>query len=241
MKKIKISAVSYTNSKAFTLGIEQSEVINEIELSLDIPSDCAYKLINNEVDMGLVPVATIPLIPNAKIVGDYCIGSIGAVNSVFILSDLPIEQVKTVKLDSHSRTSNKLAAVLFKFHFKKDVRFVEDAHEQTDAIVLIGDRTFSRKNDFKFAYDMGEEWMKLTGLPFVYAAWVSNKEIDGLFIDKFNQALAEGLTQRQTLLKDLPEVPNFDMEDYLMNKLSFEFDDQKRKALNLFLKYIEQL
>ena len=124
MKKIKISAVSYTNTKPFIYGIEHSEIKNKIELSLDVPSDSATKLIDGKVDIGLIPVAAIPFVPNAKIIGSYCIGSVGAVNSVFIFSNVQVSKIKTIKLDPQSRTSNNLAKVLLKFHFKHDVEFV---------------------------------------------------------------------------------------------------------------------
>ncbi|RZK54179.1 MAG: radical SAM protein [Pedobacter sp.] len=241
MNKIKISAVSYTNTKPFIYGIERSEVINQIDLSLDIPSDCAAKLISNQVDIGLIPVAAIPFVPNANIIGSYCIGSVGAVNSVFIFSKIPVNEIKTLKLDSQSRTSNNLAKILLKFYFKVNVEFVTDDTIESDAIVLIGDRTFGRKADFAFAYDMGEEWMKFTGLPFVYAAWVANKEIPLAFVTEFDKALKFGLAHRKEVLKELKSIPNFDLDDYLLNKLNFELTSDKRKALDLFLNYIEQL
>lgn len=219
----------------------QSEVKNQIDLSLDIPSDCATKLIEGKVDIGLIPVAAIPLVPNANIIGSYCIGSVGAVNSVFIFSNVSVDEIKTVKLDPQSRTSNNLAKVLLKFHFKVDVEFTTNQDETTDAIVLIGDRTFGKKEDYKFAYDMGEEWMKFTGLPFVYAAWVANKEIPQDFIEDFDAALKTGLAHKKQVLLGLPKIPNFDLEDYFFNKLDFDLTDQKRKALNLFLDYIEKL
>lgn len=241
MDKIKISAVSYTNTKPFIYGIEKSEVRKQIDLSLDIPSDCAAKLINNQVDIGLIPVAAIPFVPNANIIGSYCIGSVGAVNSVFIFANVPANEIKTLRLDPQSRTSNNLAKVLLKFHFKVEVEFVTDPAIETDALVLIGDRTFGRKADFAYAYDMGEEWMKLTGLPFVYAAWVANKAIPSTFIESFNEALKLGLSHRKELLKELPSSPDFDLEDYLLHKLDFELTAEKRKALVLFLDYIKQL
>lgn len=241
MNKIKISAVSYTNTKPFIYGIEHSAILDQIDLSLDIPTDCAAKLIDGQVDIGLIPVAAIPQVPHAVIVADYCIGSVGAVNSVFIFSKVPATEIKTVRLDSHSRTSNHLAKVLLKFHFKQTVDYVTDATETSDAIVLIGDRTFGKKEEFAYAYDMGEEWMKFTGLPFVYAAWVANKAIPQSFINDFNQALAFGLSERQVLLKELPKQTNFDLDDYLMHKLDFNLTDKKREALALFLSYIAKL
>jgi chorismate dehydratase len=241
LNKIKISAVSYTNTKPFIYGIEHDDVLQQIDLSLDIPSDCAAKVISGQVDIGLMPVAAIPLVPTANIVGDYCIGSVGAVNSVFIFSNVPAQEIKTLKLDSHSRTSNNLAKVLLKFYFKVDVEFTTDLEADTDAIVLIGDRTFGKKDQYAYVYDMGQEWMDFTGLPFVYAAWVANKEIPEAFVADFNRALKLGLDNRPALLKQLPATPNFDLEDYLLHKLDFVLTDKKREALDLFLSYIAQL
>lgn len=241
MDKIKISAVSYTNTKPFIYGIEHSALLDQIDLSLDIPTDCAAKLIDGQVDIGLIPVAAIPQVPNAHIIADYCIGSVGAVNSVFIFSKVPAAEIKSVRLDSHSRTSNNLAKVLLKFHFGQTVSYSKDLAEETDAIVLIGDRTFGKKDDFTYAYDMGEEWMKFTGLPFVYAVWVANKPIAQSFVNDFNEALSFGLSKRKDLLEELPKHSNFDLDDYLMHKLDFELTDKKREALNLFLSYITRL
>jgi chorismate dehydratase len=241
VNKIKISAVSYTNTKPFIYGIERSELLNQIDLSLDMPSDCAAKLIDGKVDIGLIPVAAIPEVPNAMVIGSYCIGAVGAVNSVFIFSAVPVDQLKTVKLDPQSRTSNQLAKVLLKFHFKQEVTFTTDQAAHTDAIVLIGDRTFGKKADFSYAYDLGEEWMNFTGLPFLFAAWVANKPIDPTFIAEFDAALKFGLDHRALLLNTLPEIPNFDLSDYLFHKLDFDLTEAKRTAMQLFLSYIEQL
>ena len=241
MNKIKISAVSYTNTKPFIYGIEHSSVRDQIDLSLDVPADCAMKLIENKVDIGLIPVAAIPLVPNAQIISDYCIGSVGAVNSVFIFSNVAVDEIKTVKLDPQSQTSNNLAKVLLKNHFKVAVDFTTDQNMVTDALVLIGDRTFGRKADFEYAYDMGEEWMKFTGLPFMYAAWVANKAIAQGFIDSFNSALKFGVENIPAVIATLPETDGIDIADYLQHKLDFHLTDEKLKAKDLFLKLITEL
>lgn len=239
MEKIKISAVSYTNTKPFIYGIEHSSILNQIDLSLDIPSVCASKLINKQVDIGLIPVAEIPNVPNANIIADYCIGSDGAVNSVFIFSNIPVEEIKTVRLDNHSRTSNNLAKVLLKFYWKMDVDFTTDPQEKVDAFVLIGDRTFGQKS--AYSYDLGEAWKNFTGLPFMYAAWVANREIHQDFKNKFNAALKLGLDNRKQVIHELPNHTQIDIEDYLYNKLQFDVTTDNKKALELFLGYIKQL
>jgi chorismate dehydratase len=81
VKKVKISAVSYTNTKPFIYGLQHSDILARIDLSLDTPADCAQKLINDEVDIGLIPVAAVLNMPYWEIVSDYCIGAVGAIRS----------------------------------------------------------------------------------------------------------------------------------------------------------------
>lgn len=247
MKKIRISAVSYTNTKPFIYGIKHTPVIDQIDLSLDIPSDCAQKLIDDKVDIGLIPVAAALNLPEWHIVSDYCIGANGAVNSVFIFSNCDIHEVKTIQLDPQSRTSNNLAKVLMKNFWKvvpEQVVNAPDYAQSADpytAFVQIGDRTFGKKQQFKYVYDLSEEWKKMTGLPFVFAAWISNKPISQEFTEEFNKGLKFGLDHRPELLKELPKRDDFDLEDYLMHKLDFTLTEDKKKALHLFLDYIKAL
>lgn len=247
MKKIKISAVSYTNTRPFLYGIQHSAIINQIDLSLDIPSDCAQKLIDDKVDIGLIPVAATLNLPHWEIVSDYCIGATGPVNSVFIFSNCAIADVKRIQLDPESRSSNNLAKVLLKNFWKiapEQITNAADYSASADphtAFVQIGDRTFGKTQQFEFVYDLAGEWQKFTGLPFVFAAWISNKPIPKEFVDEFNIALRHGLDHRAELLKELPIREDFDLEDYLMHKLDFNLNDDKKKALYLFLEYIKGL
>lgn len=248
MKKIKISAVSYTNTKPFLYGINHSpNILNKIELSLDAPADCAQKLIDNVVDIGLIPVAAVLNIPNWEIISDYCIGAVGAVNSVFIFSNCKIEDVTTLQLDPQSRSSNNLAKVLLKNYWKLDPQLVTNADDYgasadaTTAFVQIGDRTFGKKDRYNFVYDLAEEWQKFTGLPFMFAGWIANKAIPEDFIDEFNAALKLGLDNRAELFKELPVYDDFDVEDYLMHKIDFEVTPEKKEAMQLFLNYITKL
>ena len=240
MSKIRVSAVSYTNTKPFVYGLEHSGILKEIELSLDNPSDCARKLIDNEVDIGLVPVAALIDIPDYTIISDFCIGADGAVNSVFIFSKKPILKVKTLRLDKQSRTSNALAKILLKNYWHLDIEFVSgDAN--ADAYVEIGDRTFGKKVNVPFVYDLAEEWKSFTGLPFAFAVWASNKTIDPVFLKEFNQALEYGLQHRSEVIKEIPRREDIDLEDYLLHKIDYIFSDQKKEALSLFLSYLRSM
>ncbi len=247
MKKLRISAVSYTNTTPFIYGIEHTDFINQIDLSLDIPADCAQKLIDDRADIGLIPVAATLQLPEWHIVSDYCIGAVGAVNSVFIFSNCEIDKVKTLQLDPQSRSSNNLAKVLLKNYWKLSPVMVENAADystsadENTAFVLIGDRTFGKKEQYPYVYDLAEEWGKFTGLPFVFAAWIANKPVDDAFIKEFNKALKFGLDHRPELLRSLPKRDDFDIEDYLMHKIDYDLTDKKREALHLFLDYLRAL
>src|ERR1043165_2452154 len=198
---IKVSCVRYLNSQPFIYGLKNSPVINEIDLSLDIPSVCAEKLLNGNVDIGLVPVAVISELKESHIISDYCIGADGKVETVLLLSDVPLEKIETVLLDYQSRTSVLLVKMLAGRFWKISPQWVDGENNFENKIsgamagLVIGDRTFTLKNNFKYVYDLAEEWKKFTSLPFVFACWVSNKIISDDFILRFNAALEKGLQQ----------------------------------------------
>lgn len=247
MEKIRISAVSYTNTKPFIYGLQHTGIIEKIDLSLDSPTDCAQKLIDDVVDIGLIPVAATLSLKEWHIVSDYCIGSVGAVNSVFIFSNCDVKNIRTLQLDPQSRTSNNLARVLLKNYWKADDLMISEAgdyaqsNDPNTAFVQIGDRTFGKKERYPFVYDLAEHWKSFTGLPFVFAAWIANKPLYAEFIEEFNKSLKFGLDHRTELIKELPAHQDFDIEDYLMHKLDFELTDDKKKALQLFLEYVKAL
>lgn len=117
-EKVKISVVSYLNSIPFVFGLEKASN-EQLEISKDIPSECASKLIDGRVDIGLIPIAMIGNVPNAEIISDYCISGNGKVASVLLVSNIPVEEIKTVYLDQQSRTSVALAKILMRDYWKK--------------------------------------------------------------------------------------------------------------------------
>lgn len=224
-------------------------MLNEMELSLDIPADCAQKLMSGAADIGLVPAASIPKIPNAQIITDYCISSDGEVASVLLLSDVPLENIQSIMLDYQSMTSVTLVKILAKELWNISPEWLSSApgFEQTihgtKAAVVIGDRALEIKNKFKFAYDLSAEWKKLTGLPFVFACWVANKELPETFIQHFSSALKSGVDQTQNLAEEIQaNYPStFHIREYLTKSIEYNLTDDKRKALNLFLEKIKSL
>lgn len=238
---MRLSAVSYLNTKPFIYGLFRSDLAGEIELSLDIPSMCAQKLLTGEVDVALAPVAVIPELPEAFLVSDYCIGSVGTVKTVCIYSEKPLSEVKIIYQDFHSRTSVALTRILCEHYWKIRPEFIPatpgyEAKIGGDAAgLIIGDRAIGQEKRFARVYDLGEAWTAWTGLPFVYAAWVSVKPLHPGLVARFNAALQAGLDHIPELTKILPTMPGFDVEKYFRENISYDLDEAKWLALNRFL------
>jgi chorismate dehydratase len=242
-RKIRVGAVSYLNTKPLLYGIQNSEIIQDIELTIEYPSRIAAMLLNDEIDLGLIPVAVIPQMHEYYINGDYCIGSNGPVASVCLFSEVPLEEIERVLLDYQSRTSVQLARVLLKEHWKIDPELVDagmDFRRQikgSTAGVVIGDRALEQRQLSPYIYDLGDAWKALTGLPFVFAAWISNKPLDPGFIRSFNEANRLGVDQIDAVVAENP-YPLFNLHDYFTKYLDYKLDDSKRKGLDQFLRYL---
>lgn len=245
MKKIKIVAVSYLNTKPLLYGLLKSPLAAQIDLQLNIPSECARKLKNGEADLGLIPVAGIPELDSPRIVSNFCIGAQGTVRTVCIFSERPLEEVKRIYLDYHSRTSVALTKILLRdyWHLSPELLPAQPGFEEEiggkTAGLIIGDRAIGMEARFPYIYDLGEAWMEHTGLPFVFAAWVSNKRMDADFLRQFNEALENGVRQIPELMYLLPSpAPGFDLQAYFTENIRYELDEPKRLALEMFLKEI---
>jgi chorismate dehydratase len=242
-RKIRVGAVSYLNTKPLIYGFEQGMMKDKIELIIDYPAKIAAALLNDEIDLGLVPVAILPEMKEYTIIGDHCIGSEGAVASVCLFSEVPLEQIETVLLDYQSRTSVKLAQVLMKEFWKikpviknADLDFRSQIKNRTAAVV-IGDRALEQSRISTFQYDLGLAWKEYTGLPFVFAAWISNKPMSESFIREFNTVNDYSLKHINEIVQ-LNPYPSFDLKRYYNEYISYNLTDNKRAGLLEFLKLI---
>jgi chorismate dehydratase len=240
-RKIRVGAVSYLNTKPLIYGFQQGMMKDEIELIIDYPAKIGSALLNDEIDIGLVPVAILPELKEHYIVGDHCIGSEGAVASVCLFSEVPLGQVKTVLMDFQSRTSVKLAQILMKEFWEIDPVIkngVDDFRSEisgTTAAVVIGDRALEQRMISTYQYDLGLAWKQHTGQPFVFAAWVSNKKLSDDFINKFNDANEYGLQHIDEIVRLNPYAV-FDLKKYYTAHISYDLTDEKRRGLEEFLK-----
>jgi chorismate dehydratase len=245
--KISVGAVSYLNTKPLVYGIKRShELLQQIELLEDYPAAIASMLLEGTIDVGLVPVAVIPHLQNPKIVSEYCIGADNDVASVCIFSETPMEKTEKILLDYQSRTSVNLAKILLKHYWKKEV-ILEDARKDfrehikgTTAGVVIGDRALQQRKISPYIYDLAGSWIDMTGLPFVFAAWIANKNLLESFQHDFNKANGLGFQHLNEVIKENP-FPDYDLHSYYTHNVNYRLTEEKKKGLEKFLEYIKEL
>ena len=221
-------------------GLENSAILKNIDFIPDYPSNIARDLKEGIIDIGLVPVAIIPELKEWNIISDFCIGCDGPVASVCLFSEVEIHQVERVLLDYQSRTSVELAKILLRDYWKISPELIMTTNDYRDSItgvtagLVIGDRSFEQREISPYIYDLGEAWKMHTGLPFVFATWISNKSLDKEFIEDFNKANLYGINHLSEVLSD-SSYSLFDLKSYYVKYISYDLDEKKKSGLKLFL------
>ena len=241
-KKWRIGAVSYLNTRPLLLGMDQSPFKERIDLMKSYPAQIAQALLDDTIDIGLVPVAIMPLLKNPQVISKYVIGTEGEVASVALFSQVPMDQIEKVYLDYQSRTSVALAKILFNQHWNKEVEFLIATEGYINEIsgtttgIIIGDRALASLNRFEHIYDLGLAWKQYSGLPFVFAAWVSNKPIPAEFMEAFDAANGYGLKHLDEVIALIPASEQvYDLHKYYTENISYELTPEKSAGLNKFL------
>lgn len=234
MKKVRASIVPYLNARPFLHGLERSGLLDEMDLMIQEPALGAVSLQTGEVDLALAPVAIMPLLPEHHIVSDYAIACDGPVGSVAVFAHVPIEELHTIQLDVNSMTSNALLRVLVSDYWQLNVSLVagtagEPLLSHGEGVLLIGNRAMKYRSRFACVHDLGEAWKHHTGLPFVFALWLSAKPLPGDFVTKFSAALELGI-------QEIPQLKITDEEMvYLRRQVKYKLNDGMRLALDKFL------
>lgn len=247
----RISCVSYLNSLPFIHGLRNSGFLEKTGtgLELDIPSQCAEKMIRGGADAGILPVAMLPSLKKMKIISELCIGASGKVGSVMLFSPVPIEKIRSVHLDYQSRTSAKLVQILAREYWKIQPEWkrgepgFEELREDNAGLLIIGDRALEREAAFPYAYDLSEEWKAFTGLPFVFALWMGKEDLPQAYLEAFNAALEMGVKCIPEITKDIaiPGIPQARVVSYLENNIRYRLDEAGKEAISLFLQKAEAL
>jgi chorismate dehydratase len=216
-------------------------------LTIDLPSRLADDLAAARLDVAMAPSIEYSRNPGYSIVSDACVACDGPVRSVKLYSRVPVQRIRTLALDEGSRTSAALTRILLKEQFALEPEFqrlpigtsLEDS--TADAAMLIGDRGIRPpQGDFEFIWDLGEQWSRWTGLPFVFAMWIARPGVDlqGL-AEILAAARNEGVSRLAEIARlEAPAlgIPEAECLSYLRDNLDFELGQRQRQGLELFFR-----
>lgn len=244
----RIGAVSYLNSKPLIEGLPGS--LRGSELVLDYPSRLADLLTAEQLDVALIPSVEFLRNPTYQIVSDACVATRGPVLSVKLYSRVPLGDVRTLALDEGSRTSAALVRIMLAERYGVEpllqpLPMGSSCEECTaDAMLLIGDRAMLPPHEtFVSVWDLGEEWLRWTGLPFVFALWAARP---GANLAGIEATLIEA---RDLGVKRIPEIarreaPKLGIGEslalrYLTTNLHFRLGSAEMSGLRLFAQLAE--
>jgi len=248
MSRVRVAAVSFLNARPITYGLERGLGSDQFDLSFDLPSRCAAKLAAGEVDLALIPTAAyreIEAETPLRAVPGVAIASVGDVRTVLLVGQVPWEAMTDIALDGASRSSAALVRLLTRERGLAP-RFVEVPHDQvesaahgTTGALVIGDAGFSVAERYPQVYDLGGEWKRLSGLPFVYAIWAGRPgAVDDAGIALLRESLRLGLAARAEIARAWAAAhggaPAF-YERYLVDNIQYRLGAEEISGAGAFL------
>jgi len=243
MTRVRLGAVGYLNARPLVYGLdERSDVF---DLRFDVPSKCATLLHAGEIDLGMIPSIEYLRGPVPySIVPDLGIISDGDVASVALFTRVPLQQIRRIGLDTSSRTSAGLTRVLCREAWDIDPEFEavppESAAriEGADAALLIGDPAlFLDHQAAGFTkIDLGAEWTRLTGLPFVWAFWAGRPAaIDAAGIEALQRARDEGVAHADAIGRAYAGPERAELcSKYLRDNIKYRLGDRETRGLRRY-------
>ncbi len=240
---LRIGAVTYLNARPLVVAL--GELAPQLQVVMDHPSRLADALAAGRLDVAMIPSIEYARGRGYTIISDACIACRGPVRSVKLFGRVPVEEIRTLALDEGSRTSAALVRILLQERFgarPKTLPLPIGASlndSPADAVLLIGDRGMAMPDGgFEFVWDLGEEWSRWTGLPFVFALWIARP---GVALHGVGELLAAardaGLTRLAEIARreaPLIGVPEEDCLTYLRDRLTFRFGPPERQGLERF-------
>jgi len=233
LRRVRVGCVRYLNARPL---IEPFECAGG-RVTLEHPSVLASRLACGELDVALVPIFEALRSPEFRIADGVAIASRGPVWSVFVAHQGPISDVTEVALDPASLTSANLCKVLFSEWLGTSPRYVPEPAPPGAARLMIGNQAIefrARHGDAWRYLDLGEEWLRRTGLPFVFAAWLIRPEVEnpGEIAAAFRALASEGIAKVPEIAASQPD-PAFALR-YLTEWIRFGLGDEEKAAIALF-------
>jgi chorismate dehydratase len=258
MRKLRISAISYLNTAPLMWNFDHGEAARHFEISYTLPSACARALAEGSADIGIIPAAAYTQIPGLLILPDVAIASQRPVRSILLVSKIPVENVRTVALDTSSMTSVALAKILFAKWLGGARTYASMAPEidrmlaECDAGLLIGDPALQVDRSQYYTLDLAEEWIRFTGKPFVFAFWAVREsalseadpalDVAKIFRDSRDHGLEpENIGQIAQQWAPQLGIGEADVKSYLTQNIHYQLDAGCLEGLQLFYRYAAEL
>jgi len=256
MRALKISAISFLNTVPLMWDFEHApsqEIRENFEIEYTLPSLCAQALRAGTADIGIIPVITTAEIPGLVVLPDIAIASLNKVRSILLVSKKPIEEIRSVAVDTSSRTSVGLVQVLLTKFFGGARELTPMAPvlgpmlENCDAALLIGDPAMMAQTDGHYAYDLAEIWRAKTGLPFVFAVWTVRRaalaeirpgvDLAAIFRrSRDHGLLPENVAATAKEWSSRMGLKEAEIESYPRQNIHYTLDAECKKGLALYFK-----
>ncbi len=237
----RIGSVPYLNARPLIYGIED-------QVTLSPPSRLADSMYRGKFDAGLVPIAEVLLHDRYDILDGIAIATRGQIQSVYLVHREPIEKLKRVAVDAASRTSAWLVRVILQYGYNLRPEFYPRPEggklSEHEAMMLIGDEAlwYRSRNGSQPILDLGEAWVELTGLPFVFAAWALQRGVDGKAIGSpLRAARVQGLANIERIAQEATEATLEVRREYLTKNLSYELDVAEKRGIRRFQQYLKEM
>lgn len=242
----RLSIIEYLNAAPLNYGFQHGLGYQHLALQFHVPSTCADQLRSGAVDAGIVSSVEYLRIPGLRIVPGLCIASPKRVRSVGILSKVPPEEIRSLALDTSSRSSVVLARMLLRERYGTDPEChelppdLEAMLEGHDAAVMIGDRFMRARREGLLMLDLAEEWHAWTGLPFVFALWLVREDapdVPGGIASLFHRSLEMGRANLAAIVEEAWRSigwTKLELREYLTENISYSLGEAERESLALF-------
>lgn len=258
MRRLRISAISYLNTAPLMWDFEHGQAGRDFDISYTLPSDCARAIETGTADMGIVPAAAYAQVPGLMVLPGVAIASRRPVRSILLVSNLPLEKIRTVALDTSSLTSVALTKVLFEKWLGGGRTFtamppdIEKMLASHDAGLLIGDPALQIDRSRYLTLDLAEEWIRYTGKPFVFAFWALRQDalreaspVQDLAA-VFQQSRDHGLEPESLDYISREWAPRLgitesDVRSYLTENIHYRLDAPCLEGLHLFYRYAAEI
>lgn len=251
MKRLRVSVVQYLNTAPLVWGMWRGPQRGQFDLDFTVPSACARALASRQADIGILPSIAYQQIDGLRVIPNIAIAAKQEVRSVLLAGRKPIEEVRSVALDSSSRTSAALVRILFHKLWKREPNYVERAPDaqamlaECDAALLIGDPALKLERRELRIYDLAREWWRLTGKGFVFAFWaVQREKATPEVTEAFTASRAYGLAHLEEIADEMApqlELPRELVLSYFRENVDFLLDESNLAGLELFYRWAHEL